>query len=49
MTVELGKISSKTEEEVVQKVMDQIKECGHREDPPTIATEGKDTYHFVKL
>src|SRR5215204_29833 len=40
----VGRAIAKTEEEVAQKMMEQIKERGHQEAPPAIATDGKGAY-----
>jgi hypothetical protein len=40
----VGRAIAKTEEEVAQTLMQQIKERGHPETPPPLATDGKGAY-----
>jgi hypothetical protein len=40
----VGRAIAKTEEEVAPELMKQIKERGHQQTPPAIATDGKGAY-----
>jgi len=40
----VGRAIAKTEEEVAQELMEQLKERGHPDSPPPMATDGKGAY-----